>query len=461
MHLPPALASILTIGFIVFLFRRDIREKPDITAALWLPVFWMLLIGSRFVSQWLSLLGVSMGAVSLEEGSPLDALVFFVLIAGGLYILNQRQASLGSLVRSNAWITFFLLYCFVSIAWSDFPFVAFKRWIKVLGHPIMALVLLSEPDPEEAVTRLVKRCAYVLVPVSILFIKYYPALGRGFNAWGESTNTGVTTNKNELGYVCLVLGFFFVWHVLKTLRAGPGTARRGDLILSAGFLIMIAWLLKSAHSSTSLVSLLVGVLVVIFLGSPFVNKRFIGTYLVVGVLALLSAELVFGIYAHTIELLGKDPTLTDRTLVWRELLNVQVNPILGAGFESFWLGPRLEKLWDIYWWHPNQAHNGYLETYLDLGLAGLLLLMGLFITTFWKSRLELLKSFELGRFRLGFLAAVVVYNWTEASFKALHLVWFVFYIVAIDYPKFRFEPVKDLPREAFEEEPGELVCERV
>src|SRR5438128_579043 len=89
----------------------------------------------------------------------------------------------------------FLLYCFISIAWSDFPFIAFKRWIKILGHPIMALIVLTEPDPKEALIRLMKRCAYVVVPVSILFSKYYPELGRGFTPWGAATRTGITTNK--------------------------------------------------------------------------------------------------------------------------------------------------------------------------------------------------------------------------------------------------------------------------
>ena len=48
---------------------------------------------------------------------------------------------------------------------------------KILGHPIMALIVLTEPDFEEALIRLMKRCAYVVVPISILWIKYYPRLG--------------------------------------------------------------------------------------------------------------------------------------------------------------------------------------------------------------------------------------------------------------------------------------------
>jgi hypothetical protein len=36
---------------------------------------------------------------------------------------------------------------------------------------------------------------------------------------------------------------------------------------------------------------------------------------------------------------------------------------------------------------------------------------------------------------LGFLAAVILYNWTEAAFKTLNPIWFVFYLIALDYPR--------------------------
>ena len=77
-----------------------------------------------------------------------------------------------------------------------------------------------------------------------------------------------------------------------------------------------------------------------------------------------------------IQLLGKDPTLTDRTLLWAELLKVDINPLFGTGFESFWLGERFRSFTASHWWAPNEAHNGYLETYLNLGLVGLFLLIG-------------------------------------------------------------------------------------
>ena len=437
--MPPPLAAFLTVGFIVFLFRRDIREKPDVSGALWLPLIWLIQICSRAVSQWLNIFGLHVsGAVSVEEGSPLDAWFYFVLIAVGFFILSKRQVRLSEVVQNNGWIIAFLLYCLISIIWSDFPLVAFKRWIKILGHPIMALIVLTEPDPEEALTRLMKRCAYVIVPVSILFIKYYPQWGVSYDQWtGLQMTNGIATGKNSLGTDCLILGFFFFWHFLQTRQNERSTSRRKEFWLIAGFLIGILWLFRRAHSATSLICLCIAVVVVLFVGIRSINKRFIGSYLSGGLVLLAVAQLAFGLSVQVSEALGRNSNLSGRTELWAQLLKMHTNPIFGTGFESFWLGKRLQRMAEIYWWHPNEAHNGYLEIYLSLGLIGLFILGGIFIATFWKIRFGLFRNFEWSRYRLGFLVAVILYNVTEASFKMLHPIWFVFYLIAMDYPGLR------------------------
>ena len=109
----------------------------------------MLITCSRQPSEWLNIFGFHLGAASLEEGSPLDACVYFSLIAAGASVLGKRQVQLFEIIRNNQWLTILFVYCFLAIFWSDFPFVAFKRWIKVLGHPIMALIVLTEADPRK------------------------------------------------------------------------------------------------------------------------------------------------------------------------------------------------------------------------------------------------------------------------------------------------------------------------
>jgi len=438
-HLSPSIASCLTVALIVWLFRRDIREKPDVTGALWLPLLWLVLGCSRPVSAWLNIFGLPVsGAASVEEGSPLDACFYFALIIVGFCVLAKRQVRLSEVVSNNGWLIAFLLYCFISIVWSDFPLVAFKRWIKILGHPIMALIVLTEPNPKQALTSLMKRCAYIVVPVSILFIKYYPELGRGFSPWGGAMNTGINTDKNMLGADLLILGYFFFWYLLQTWQTKRSTRRRNELRLIAGFLIGIWWLFSQAHSATSLTCLLVGILVVVFVGMRSINKNLIGTYMLAALVLLAVAEMGFGISGRFSESLGRGTGFTGRTGLWTALLGLHTNPIVGTGFESFWLGERPQQLEGIFFFIPNEAHNGYLETYLNLGSIGVLLVIGLFVATFWKIRLQLFRNFEMGQYRLGLLAAVVLYNWTEAGFRTVTPLWFAFYLIAMDYPQTRF-----------------------
>ena len=418
----------------------------------------MLIICSRQPSEWLNTFGFHSGAVTLEEGSPLDASIYFALIAAGAYVLKKRRIQLAEIIRNNQWLTIFFAYCFLAIFWSDFPIVAFKRWIKVLGHPIIALIVLTEPNPVQALTTLMKRCAYVIVPVSVLFIKYYPEYGRAFDSWtGAALNTGITTNKNALGGDCLILGFFFFWYLLQTWASERGRPRRNELLLTGGFLVAIWWLFSMAHSSTSLISCILGISVVAFLGLGFVDRRLIGTYLVSAVVLCVLAQSMFDVWGQFLQFLGKDETLTDRTAVWHDVLQIGINPFLGAGFESFWLGDRLKTMWDKWAFHPTQAHNGYLEMYLNLGLVGLAIMVGVLLAAFRKARVELLRNFELGRFRVGFVIAVMVDNWTEAVFKNISAIWFVFYLIALDYPQEPLAATAESDETTSVEAEGELV----
>jgi O-antigen ligase len=121
--------------------------------------------------------------------------------------------------------------------------------------------------------------------------------------------------------------------------------------------------------------------------------------------------------------LGRDPTLTDRTRIWEVVLSISTNPILGAGYESFWLGSRLQKVWMVF---PgiNEAHNGYLQMYLQLGFVGLTILVWMLMSFFgsiWKNR----EPFApIATFSLALWTVLAYYNVTEAAFQG-GVLWLV------------------------------------
>jgi O-antigen ligase len=433
--MPSSIALFITLAFIAWLFRRDYRTAPQVTGALWIPFFWVFISGSRFVTQWLDIIGLNLGGTSVDEGSPIDAFIFFGLIAVGVYILHRRRVNVAEFVRSNQWVVIYLAYCFLSSLWSDTPFIAFKRWIKLFGQPVMVLIVLTEPDPLASLVRLFKRCAYVFIPLSILFIRYFPNLGIGFDQWtGSRMNTGVTYNKNILGCDCMILATFLFWHLLQVRQQEKSQARRQELISSLFFLGLTCWTLLLAHSSTSIGAFVVAIALMLFLGQRFVNVRRIGTYflgfLIIGALA----EGLFGIHELAFKLLGRDTTFTGRTQIWSILMHWDLNPILGAGFESFWINSRINQLEAMLpGLTANEAHNGYLEIYINTGLLGLAITAGLLAATYAKARRALIDNFDFGRLRMAYLFAFIIYNSTEAAFRTHTFPFFMFFLIAIDY----------------------------
>ena len=78
-----------------------------------------------------------------------------------------------------------------------------------------------------------------------------------------------------------------------------------------------------------------------------------------------------------------------------------------------------------------------------MGWVGLFMLFGLIIATFRKIRFELLSNPDWPRFELGFLAAILCYNLTESTFRGLSLTWFIFFVIAIRYPRVKYEPASE------------------
>src|ERR1035437_3510363 len=136
------IATIVYVVGILGLFLLDRDRKARTSKALWIPVAWLLIIGSRPVSQWLQV-GPTIDSLDRNiEGSPIDAAVFSILLAAGCVVLVRRRRKVGTILHANLPILLFFSYCALSTLWSDYTFVAFKRWIKAVGDVVMVLVIL-------------------------------------------------------------------------------------------------------------------------------------------------------------------------------------------------------------------------------------------------------------------------------------------------------------------------------
>ena len=167
----------------------------------------------------------------------------------------------------------------------------------------------------------------------------------------------------------MISGIYFAWNFLMSRWQ---TVEQEQRLRYPIFLIMtslITWLLYLANSVTSFVCLVVAIcLFTVSRHHSFAqNQRRIFAFGIACVVIYGILELVFDVKGAIISMLGRRPDLTTRVPMWEELLGMAQHPITGFGFESFWLGARRDLMIE-HWRVSGQAHNGYLDIYLILGL---------------------------------------------------------------------------------------------
>ena len=278
----------------------------------------------------------------------------------------------------------------------------------------------------------------MLIPVSILFIRYYPDLGWRYSAWtGEAESVGVATQKNGLGQLSLIFGLGSFWYLLEAFRSGERSRPAGPLIAHGAILAMALWVFWMAHSATSFSCFLIGGCLMTVMTLRTVAQKPAVVHMLVGsLLFVVLYGLILYPEAGLTEAVGRDSTLTGRTEMWDLLLQVKVDRWFGAGYESFWLGPSAKEI-STYYNNLHQAHNGYLAVFLDLGAVGVALL-GLVFARGYRNVVGALRwDPEAGRLKLAFFVIVVVYNLTEHGFRELHPMWIVFLLTIINIPKNR------------------------
>src|SRR5438445_423852 len=358
----PSLATLVYAVGVAGLFYLDRDKSLRTSKALWIPVIWLWIVGSRAISQWLNMTPTAGSDVQMD-GSPLDRLVFGALLIVGLIVLLWRGQRSIVFAKASWPLLIYLGFCLLSVTWSDFPDVAFKRWMKAIGDLVMVLIVLTDEDPKGAFRRVLTRVGFVLLPMSVLLIKYYPDLGRQFDPWyGTTFNTGVTTDKNLLGVIVFVISLGSLWHILTLVRCKDLLDRRRHLVAHRVLFAVGMWLLYVANSATSQASFCLGAVLLLATNLPSIRRHpnrvhalVLMIILFAGIVALLGGSESI---AHA---LGRKSGLTGRTEIWAALLPMAPNPAVGAGFESFWLGSRKVKVWETFSGNPlNEAHNGYL-----------------------------------------------------------------------------------------------------
>lgn len=423
--------------FIIIALRKDIEESQGISNALWIPFIWTAISASKNISYWIDpKLQVNFNPeFNYISGSSRDRLFFLVLICLGVIVLFKRKNKIRVPFTENVWIYLLVFYSLLSISWSDYQSVSAKRWVRFAGDFIMVLIILSEDDPTEAIERIFRRCIILLIPLSIVFIKYYRYIGVKYNYSGDYEMwVGVTTDKNNLGILCAFGSIFLIWRILNVLPKIDFF----DMFLLFLSLYLLAGS-RSSRSSTSIVVFIIGLFLMlgIFFLKYDVTKikklLFSSVLLFIILQVILINFLNYSALSVFFSMTGRESTLTGRVPLWQELIKIgSQRPILGTGYGGFWIGSLTHNLWDTFGWKPTQGHNGYLDIFLELGIVGLFIVLLIIINTYNKIILSFAKNDKMAQLRIVFFFMILLHNLSESSIvHPTNYLWITFLFSAV------------------------------
>lgn len=361
---------------VAWFWREDGKSRQKFSKAIWIPFIWLLILATHPLSWWFSFfLGISSGGSSDLDGNPVNRLFYSSLIIVSIIVVSRRRVSWGAVIRSNPGLAIFFGYLALTVLWADYPFPTIKRWIKEVGAIPVLLVMLTEAEPIEAITFVFTRCAFIIFPYSVLAIKYIPEIGRSYGRSGGLQVVGICEQKNSLGEIVTACSLIIGWQLVQRLGTQPWRMHKAPVLQWVLTLGMGFWLLHQCDSKTSLLCLMLGGAIILSTKVALLARRprwVVATCLVAVPLFLLLDNLV-GVSKPLLALLGRDPTLTNRTNIWAAVREHPVNPLLGCGFLNYWdmLGSIDVSGYDV---ELKTAHNGYLEVYLDGGMLGLVAL---------------------------------------------------------------------------------------
>lgn len=296
---------------------------------------------------------------------------------GYLLVLFLAVRILPKLVRMavfNPLLILAILWCGLSYLWSIEPDVTLRRSVALLMTTLFGLVLAARYDWNELVGRLALVFLFTAL-ISLVLAVLVPRLGvmqeihhgawRG--AWLEKNSFGV---RMAMGLALMMSAFamqpkrWWLWVPAGILCFGLVVMSTSKAALLAAMVALVGFLIIRVFRRFPILRIPVMYSVVVGLG-------------VIGFLLTFMPDMMF-------DLIGKERTLTGRTDIWQALvLAIKEKQLLGYGYGAFWHdtnGPSYWVRFSLEWGVPT-AHNGWIETWLSVGVVAVILFAIIYVIT--------------------------------------------------------------------------------
>jgi exopolysaccharide production protein ExoQ len=315
------------------------------------------------------------------------------------------------------------LLALLSSAWSQDPHQTMVSGSILLVFTIFALYVGSSFEARGQF-ELLMLMAGIALPLSIALALFLPDLGAPGHLW-----RGIFSHKQNCAAVAtLLLVTALHWQA-------SGTCQRIFRVSCAAMCcVMIVMSQSRIGWALALVALCLSASLWLLQKLRAADALF-ATLLVAAVLSVV-AYVVYSNAAVLLPAVGKDSTLSQRTIIWAGAwTTIAQNPLLGYGYGAFWTGLQGASLNLVLIadWALQQAQDGYLDLWLQVGVGGVILTALITAQAVWNG----IRCFRGSgqdsyvRWCLVVIACALIWNIGESSLGMIHLVWFIFLLACI------------------------------
>jgi O-antigen ligase len=281
-------------------------------------------------------------------------------------LLLRANAILG-MVRSYPILMSWPTLACLSALWSLTPSISLYHGIQFYFTILIGFVLCFYANLE----RIMQAIVIAMLGAACLSVAYILIIP-GAGLWPDGSWMGVFPHKNMLGQAMALLIFTSICLLLQGWRP---IISLGGVIAGIGLLLMSRSGVAAIGTCAALAPL---PLALAYRRGPVIVTLGIGLGIVAVATLLLGLEIKgLNIYEAALNALGKDSTLTGRTILWEFGIDAyNARPWLGYGFKAWWESPETsatllrlvieQNLWFF--------HNNFLEVLVAFGPIGPILL---------------------------------------------------------------------------------------
>lgn len=334
------------------------------------------------------------------------------------------------------------LWAYLSTTWSIDPIETVRGTTFMACSLIGACAIAALLTWEEIIARFTVT-AGALVIASVGLAVGFPSIGQMHEAELVGAWSGVWVEKQAMGMYAALL-------ILATITNVLGDRKNWPCL----FLIPISFV--AIIGTTGKTAVLMSMLGIAVLVTGWLIQREMRI-----AIATLWSSLIVGsvtIYALTLgkeqifRLLGKTPDFTGRTDVWREIEYVaNKKPMTGYGFNTVWKDQK--SLDGPYQWisngtdfFPQNAHSSWLDTKLQLGLPGVMILAVCIGMAWLVTLIRLPRGGAGALFALSSLATLTLISFTESIFVSkMDMPWMLVMLITAKMTWEIFHPPEAVP----------------